>query len=136
MSGDMTTAAMSVAQKPILTPAATSSIARAQKAGKDFEASFLTQMLGQMFSGIETDQTFGGGQGETMFRSLMLDEYGKQIAAQGGIGLASTITAQLLKHQEVASSNQQAPSTATQPAETQAATAKSTQTTPVQESAP
>jgi Rod binding domain-containing protein len=35
-----------------------------------------------------------------MFRSLMLDEYGKQIAAQGGIGLADTVTRELLKTQE------------------------------------
>ena len=32
-----------------------------------------------------TDGPFGGGQGEEMFRSLMIDEYGKQIEAQGGL---------------------------------------------------
>ena len=100
MSGDMTAAALSVAQAPIQTPGATANFARAQKAAKEFEGVFITQMLGQMFSGIETDKTFGGGQGETMFRSLMIDQYGKQIASQGGLGLASTITAQLLKHQD------------------------------------
>ena len=53
-----------------------------------------------MFDGISTDGPFGGGQGEAMFRSLMLDEYGKQIAAQGGIGLADAVTRELLKTQE------------------------------------
>lgn len=106
MSGDLTAAAMSVAQTPVQAPAATANFARAQKAAKEFEGVFITQMLGQMFSGIQTDKTFGGGEGESMFRSLMLDQYGKQISAQGGIGLSSTITAQLLKHQEQAQAAQ------------------------------
>jgi Rod binding domain-containing protein len=125
----MTAAALSVAQAPIRAPAATASVTRAQTAAKEFEGVFISQMLGQMFSGIETDQTFGGGQGETMFRSLMIDQYGKQISAQGGIGLASNITAQLLKHQEVALKDQQ----------TQAAEVPSTPATPpaaAQERAP
>ena len=32
-----------------------------------------------MFSGIKTDGLFGGGQGEEMFRSMMIDQYGKQL---------------------------------------------------------
>ena len=55
-----------------------------------------------MFEGIKTDGPFGGGQGEEMFRSLMVDEYGKQIAARGGFGLAAKMQAELLKHQQVA----------------------------------
>jgi Rod binding domain-containing protein len=35
-----------------------------------------------------------------MFRSLMLDEYGKQIAGQGGFGLAKAVTRELLSTQE------------------------------------
>ncbi len=53
-----------------------------------------------MFQGISTDGPFGGGQGEEMFRSLMLDEYGKEIVARGGFGLSASITKQLLAHQE------------------------------------
>ena len=104
MSTDMTTASLNVAQPAVRAPGATANFARAQQAAKEFEGVFITQMLGQMFSGIETDKTFGGGEGETMFRSLMLDQYGKQISSQGGIGLASNITTQLLKHQEAAQS--------------------------------
>lgn len=118
MSGDLTAAAMSVAQAPIHLPVATADTARAQKAGKDFEGVFVSQMLGQMFSGLSTDGPFGGGQGEAMFRSLMLDEYGKQISAQGGIGLASTVTAQLLKHQEAAQQAQSATPPAAAPDKT------------------
>ncbi len=101
MTTDISTAAATAVQNTqINAPAATANVKAAKKAAQDFEAVFITQMLGQMFSGISTDGPFGGGQGEQMFRSLMIDEYGKQIAAQGGIGLADTVTRQLLKNQE------------------------------------
>jgi len=86
-----------LAAKPQATPLA----ARAEKAAKDYESVFISQMLGAMFSGIKSDGITGGGQGEEMFRSLMINEYGKSIAAQGGFGLADQMKAQLLKHQEV-----------------------------------
>ena len=36
-----------------------------------------------------------------MFRSLMIDEYAKQITTQGGgLGLADVVTRELLKRQE------------------------------------
>jgi len=53
-----------------------------------------------MFSGISTDGPFGGGQGEEMFRSLLMDEYGKQVETQGGFGLSAAIQRELLKTQE------------------------------------
>ena len=39
-------------------------------------------------------------QGEEMFRSLMINEYGKSLEQRGGFGLAAQMKAQLLKHQE------------------------------------
>ena len=86
-----------LAAKPQATPMA----ARAEKAAKEYESVFISQMLGAMFSGIKSDGITGGGQGEEMFRSLIINEYGKSIAAQGGFGLADQMKAQLLKHQEV-----------------------------------
>jgi len=38
--------------------------------------------------------------GESIFRSMMVQDIGKQIAHQGGIGLAPYIKAELLKIQE------------------------------------
>ena len=89
-----------LAAKPQATPLA----AKADKAAKDYESVFISQMLGAMFSGIKSDGITGGGQGEEMFRSLMVNEYGKSIADQGGFGLAAQMKAQLLKHQEVVDS--------------------------------
>lgn len=99
MTPDIQTA-MTMADAPIKAPQATHNAAAAKKAAQDFEAVFIAQMLGQMFEGIPTDGPFGGGQGEAVFRSLMMDQYGKEIASQGGIGLADTVTRQLLSMQE------------------------------------
>ncbi len=69
----------------------------------DFEAMFLSQMLGHMFAGIETNGLFGGGQAETTFRSLLIEEYGKVMASAGGVGLADNLQKELLMTQEVGS---------------------------------
>jgi len=102
MSPDLTIAgAMTMAQSAnAVTLHATANAAAAKKAAKQFESVMVSQMLGSMFEGISTDGPFGGGEGEAMFRSLMLDEYGKQIVNQGGFGLSDAITKSLLKHQE------------------------------------
>ena len=72
-----------------------------RKVAEDFEAVFLGQMLQHMWSGVKTDPTFGGGHGEDMFRPMMIDEFGKKIAATGGVGIADDLERQLLKLQEV-----------------------------------
>ena len=90
-------------QKPLApVPSATSDTARADKSSKDYESVFISQFLGSMFSGVQTDSLTGGGQGEEMFRSLMVDQYAKGIEQQGGFGIAAQMKAELLKHQQVA----------------------------------
>ncbi len=69
-------------------------------AAQEFEAMFLAQMLKPMFEGVEPNPLFGGGEGEEIFNSLMIEEYGKAIAGSGGVGLADTIKAAMLKLQE------------------------------------
>jgi len=101
MSPDIaTTLSAARAAQPIQAPQAGADAAKAKKAAQDFEAVFLSQYMGAMFDGISTDPPFGGGQGEAMFRSLMVDEYAKSMAAQGGIGLADSVTRQLLQYRE------------------------------------
>ena len=72
----------------------------AQKAAQSFEAFFISQMLSDMFAGVETDPLFGGGAGETVFRSLMIDEYGKSLASAGGVGIAESVLAEIVRLQE------------------------------------
>jgi len=103
MSPDIaTTLSASQATQPVQAPHGTADAAKAKKAAQAFESVFLAQYLGTMFEGISTDPPFGGGAGEAMFRSLMIDEYAKSMASQGGIGLANSVTSELLKSQEVA----------------------------------
>ncbi len=94
-------AAQTLAQNgAIAVPHPTPNAAAAKKAASQFESVFISQFLGSMFEGVSTDGTFGGGPGEQMFRSVLLDEYGKQIETQGGFGLSAAITRQLLHAQE------------------------------------
>ena len=72
----------------------------ARKAGEEFESMFLGQMLSHMFAGIETNEMFGGGHGETMMRSMLVDEYAKEMTRAGGIGIADAVTREILKIQE------------------------------------
>lgn len=87
------------AQKPPTVSASADADATGRTA-QDFEAFFLSQMFEHMFSGVEADPMFGGGQGEEVFRSMLFQEYGKSVARQGGIGLADMVQKEMLKLQE------------------------------------
>ncbi len=69
-----------------------------KKTAENFEASFLSVMLGEMFKGVGEGE-FGGGQGAQMFQSFMTDAMSKQMAKAGGVGLASSVQAEMLKMQ-------------------------------------
>ena len=70
-----------------------------QAAAEQFEAQFLSAMLQPMFEGTDPSGPFGGGAGETMFRSVMTEAIGKQMVKSGGIGLADTVQREILKLQ-------------------------------------
>jgi peptidoglycan hydrolase FlgJ len=70
------------------------------KAARDFEAVFVGQMLEQMWSETGADGAFGGGNGEKVFRSLMIQSVGQQIANNGGIGLAASVKREMIRMQE------------------------------------
>ncbi len=67
---------------------------------KEFEAVFLAEMMKPMFETVDVDPLFGGGQGEEVFRSMQIQEYGKQIAEQKGIGLADFVKRELIRIQQ------------------------------------
>jgi peptidoglycan hydrolase FlgJ len=72
-----------------------------KKAADEFEGMFLSQMLGHMFDSVEVDPLFGGGHGEEMFRSMLINEYGKSMVKAGGLGLSAQIQRDMLRLQEV-----------------------------------
>jgi len=80
--------------------AASKDPAQMRKAAQEFEAMFLSQMFGHVFEGLSTDGPFGGGHGEKMYRSLLVDEYGKTMARAGGIGIADKVMQEMLRNQE------------------------------------
>jgi peptidoglycan hydrolase FlgJ len=84
---------------PVLTSA--KNAAAADKAAKEFEAVFIGHMVSAMFEGVKSDGPLGGGYGETIFRSLMIDHYSKTIAEQGGFGLADQVKREILRLQEM-----------------------------------
>ena len=73
--------------------------AQAAKAAQEFEAVFLSQMLQPMFDGLKTDGTFGGGFAEEIYRGLMLENIGREMAASGGIGLSDAVLAEMVRMQ-------------------------------------
>lgn len=75
-------------------------LAQIRKSANEFESVFVSQMLGHMFDGVETDETFGGGRGEEMFKPMLVEQFGKQITQRGGLGIASQVYQELLRAQE------------------------------------
>ena len=72
-----------------------------QKSAQDFEAMAIGQMLTPMFATVDHSKTmFGGGDGEQAWRPMWVSSLAKQMAANGGIGLAKPIMQQMLQIQE------------------------------------
>src|ERR1700744_1202071 len=95
------TAMTALQQLPVKLPAGARNDAAIDKASKEFESVFISQFLGSMFSGISTDGPTGGGEGEEMFRSLIIGQYGKSWEQRGGFVRAASVQHQLMKHQEM-----------------------------------
>ncbi len=77
--------------------------AKAEETAENFEAFFITKMMETMFEGVSTNGMFGGGHAEKIYRSMLLDEYGKVMARTGRIGVKEEIMRSILEMQEAAS---------------------------------
>ena len=75
-------------------------LAAAKKTGQNFEAYFLSQAFENMFSGLGTDPLFGGGSGESVYRSMMIQEYSKVAARTNSTGIGAEVTREILRMQE------------------------------------
>lgn len=96
-------AAIALTKKPntSLYAAKKMSVEEAQKAAEDFEAFFLSKTMESMFDGISTDGMFGGGQAEKIYRSLLINEYGKAMAKTGSVGVADEVMRSIIEMQEM-----------------------------------
>lgn len=71
-------------------------------AAKEFEAVFLSQMLQHMFAGVKMNPfSEGASPGEDIYKSMLVDEYGKILTRSGGIGIADHVRREMLKLQEI-----------------------------------
>jgi flagellar protein FlgJ len=94
---------MVAALAPTPTAAAPSAAqsAAARKAAENFEAFFLQQSFESMFKGLGTDTLFGGGAGEKIYQTLLLQQYSKLAARSSGIGVAAAVEREILRAQEM-----------------------------------
>ena len=58
-------------------------------------------MMAPVFESLGEDPVFGGGPGEQAYRGLLVQEYGKAVAATGRLGLADSVLRQMLQAQEL-----------------------------------
>lgn len=96
--GDMQAARDQAMTSRLQTMARGVSAEKAKEVGREFEAMFLSQMLQPMFETVKTNSMFGGGHGEDAFKGIMVDEYAKQIARRGSLGIADLVTRQVLEY--------------------------------------
>lgn len=66
-----------------------------REAAQAFEAQMLGAMLQPMFQGTEGKGPFSGGAGESQWRPMLVEEYGRVIARAGGVGIADAVLRQL-----------------------------------------
>jgi len=79
----------------------TNASADPNKAAEEFEATYLSTVFDRMFSSIKTDGPFGGGNAEATWRSFLATEYANEVSANGGIGIADSVKAELVRLQEI-----------------------------------
>jgi len=69
-------------------------------AAQDLEAVFLAEMISPIFDQLNVDPVFGGGSGEKIFRNMIVQEYGKSVAQNGGVGIQDAIVKQINSYKE------------------------------------
>ena len=73
--------------------------AKAQKTATDFEAMFLNAMFSQMTSGLKGEGPFGDTRGTGVWRSMLTEQYSKNFANAGGVGVAREVYRTLILQQ-------------------------------------
>ncbi len=88
-------------QQPAATTLPPEQTAKLWQAAHKFEAMAIGQLLQPMFNTVDVKHSvFGGGEAEETWRPMLVDAIGKQMAANGGIGLAVPVFNALLRAQE------------------------------------
>jgi peptidoglycan hydrolase FlgJ len=93
--------AMSYAKGPAKLPRPAMDAAQTEKVAKDFEAFFISSMMESMFGDSVGESMFGESETAEVYKTLMMEQYGKTITNAGGIGIADYVKQELLKQQEM-----------------------------------
>jgi peptidoglycan hydrolase FlgJ len=73
--------------------------AKAKATATDFEAMFLNSMFSQMTSGIKGEGPFGDTPGTGVWRSMLTEQYSKNFAKAGGVGISNDVYHTLIMQQ-------------------------------------
>jgi len=90
------------------TPQQTQEADAMRRAAEEFESVFLSEMLGPMFEGIDTEGLGGGGMGEQIFRPMLIERYAEAIGRAGGVGIADSVVREFMRMQEAQAQQAQA----------------------------
>ncbi|MDF0542497.1 rod-binding protein [Sphingobium sp. H39-3-25] len=72
---------------------------RVAKTARDFEAVFAGQITKLMMESVEVGDDFSGGHAEEMFRGVLAEQMGNEIARGKGLGISSAVQAQMMRMQ-------------------------------------
>lgn len=72
---------------------------KAKKTATDFESMFLNTMFSQMTSGLKGEGPFGDTVGTGVWRSMLTDQYAKNFAKAGGVGISNEVFRSLILQQ-------------------------------------
>ena len=73
--------------------------AKAKSTAQDFEAMFLNSMFSQMTSGLKGEGPFGSTTGTGIWRSMLTEQYSRQFAKAGGVGISNEVYRTLILQQ-------------------------------------
>jgi peptidoglycan hydrolase FlgJ len=77
---------------------------KAKAAAENFESMFLSNMFQEMFAGVDGDGPMGGSGALKVWRSFAINEFAKDFAKAGGIGIAPMVYDTILKEQGLSKS--------------------------------
>jgi flagellar protein FlgJ len=73
--------------------------AKAKTSATDFEAMFINQMFSHMTTELKGDGPFGDTEGTGVWRSMLTEQYSKNFAKAGGVGISNEVYRTLILQQ-------------------------------------
>jgi peptidoglycan hydrolase FlgJ len=77
-------------------PVESRATAQARETAQAFEAVLIGQLTKMMMESAGDGGEFSGGHGETMFRGVLAENLGAEVAKRGGLGLAPAVMQEII----------------------------------------